>query len=78
MEDSVGDGGGDADLADLPHALGAERADQLVVHLDKSTVTSGASASTGTRYSAKFVAVHRPERGSMWLPSCGGPVVQHP
>src|SRR4051812_34135937 len=32
VEDGVGDGGGDADLPDLSHALGAERADQFVVH----------------------------------------------
>src|SRR4051794_9792708 len=35
VEDGVGDGCGDADLADLAHALGAERADQVVVHVDE-------------------------------------------
>src|SRR3954447_9959193 len=43
----------------------------------KSTRTSGASALTGTRYSARLVSVQRPYRGSMWLPSRRAWLIPH-
>ena len=50
----------DTDLADLADALDAERIDDVVVTSTNSTVTSGASAFTGTRYSPRLFAAHLP------------------
>ena len=69
VEHCVGDRRRGPDHPDLSDALGAERADELVVDLDELDRHVGCVGVTGTRYSARLPAAHRPDERSMWLPS---------
>ena len=69
VEDGVGDGGRDADDAEVADALAAKRADVGVMFVDEGDVDWGASAWVGMRYSFKPGLSRRAVRGSVALAS---------
>jgi len=69
VEDGVGDGGRDADDAEVADALAVKRADVGVMFVDEGDVDWGASAWVGMRYSFKPGLSSRAVRGSVALAS---------